>query len=95
MFINIKLSFISSFNLFRFSMYSVLIEGLINGQISCGFSERSMRIAPCQHIRIRRFFMEGLTKYHKGIIIKTTRLGLESYYAQDVGNLLHKNLVER
>ena len=76
-------------------MYSILIEDLINALRSCGFSERSMRIALCQHIRIRRFFREGLTESYKSIIIKGTRLGLESYYAQDVGNLLHKNLVER
>ena len=52
MFINIKLFFISLFNLFRICMYSMWCDSRLNtdlnGLISCDPYEHSIRISLCQ-----------------------------------------------
>ena len=90
-----------------FCLDSVCIEGrmgidyvslnlLINAIRSCLFSERSMRIALCQVIRICRFFRQGVDRIlKKHYNIKELAEIWSPDYARDVGNLMYKNLVER
>jgi len=51
-FLNIKVFFISLFNLFRICMYSMWCDGRLNtdlnGLISCDLYEHSIRISLCQ-----------------------------------------------
>ncbi len=60
-FLNIKVFFISLFNLFRICMYSMWCDGRLNtdlnGLISCDLYEHSIRISLCQ--------VSGSQKIHK------------------------------
>ena len=60
-FLNIKVFFISLFNLFRICMYSMWCDGRLNtdfnGLISCDLCEHNIRISLCQ--------VSGSQKIHK------------------------------